>query len=224
MKILVIEDDSCTAAIVGELIGKDEQNEIIFAENGEKGLEKSKSEMPDLIILDINLPDKNGFDICDTIREKLNIFGNPLILMLTSETAQKDIVKGLEKGADDYLKKPFDYSELVLRVRALGKRRQVIDKKWIKYKNITIDCEHSDVYENDRQVEIKQKECEFLVYLIENKGITLSRKKILSYIWDLEYSYGNKTIDMTVSRLKKKLSSVDENLETVSGIGYKLSK
>lgn len=224
MKILVIEDDSCTAVIIGELLGTNEQNEIIFAETGEKGLEKSRAEMPDLIILDINLPDKNGFDICDTIREKPNVFGNPMILMLTSETEQKNIIKGLEKGADDYLKKPFDYSELILRVRGLGKRRPIIDIKWLKYKNITIDCEHYDVYEDDKQIEVKQKECEILVYFIENKGIVISRKKIFSKIWDMEYTQGNKTIDMTISRLKKKLKNIDENLKTISGIGYKLSK
>lgn len=224
MKILIIEDDNCTAAIIGELLGTLEKNKVIFADTGELGIERSKIELPDIIILDINLPDKNGFDICEIIREKPNVFGNPMILMLTSETEQKSIVKGLEKGADDYLRKPFDYSELILRVRSLGKRRQVINKTWTKYRNITINCEHHDVYEDDKQIEIKPKECELLIYLIENKGIVVSRKKIFSKIWDMEYIYGNKTIDMTVSRLKKKLSSINENLETISGIGYKLSK
>lgn len=224
MKILVIEDDNCTATIIGELLGLEEKNEIIFAETGELGIDKSRIDLPDIIILDINLPDRNGFDICDIIRNKPNVFGNPMILMLTSEIDQTSIVKGFEKGADDYLRKPFDYNELILRVRSLGKRRQTINNTWIKYKNITINSEHQDVYEDDNQIEIKPKECELLIYFIENKGIVVSRKKIFNKIWDMEYSYGNKTIDMTVSRLKKKLTIINENLETISGVGYKLSK
>lgn len=222
MKILAIDDDRCTLAFIKQVLETNTNYTVICALTGDLGIAAAMHELPDLIILDINLPDKNGYDICELIRNKPQLFGNPMILMLTSEIEKTDIVHGFEKGANDYLKKPFEFEELLCRINELGKRGIACSAKYYKYKNITVEYDNFSVFIDDKQVDIKRKECEVLIYLIVNKGLILSREKILKEIWDTEYYTGNRTVDMTISRLKNKLPILESNLETLIGIGYKL--
>lgn len=222
MKIAIIEDDSFTRKMIAKFL-KREGMECMEEESGKSALFKIAETAPDIIILDVNLPEKSGYDICIEVRENPKKYGNPLILMLTGETEPEKVIEGFKKGADDYIKKPFDIEELLMRINSWSRRLNKIEKM-IRYKTIVLDIENKNIFESDRPVNVSAKEFDVLQCLIINKGLAVSRDKLMKEVWEVEYYYGCKTVDMTIKRIKNKIECMDKLIEPVAGIGYRLIK
>lgn len=166
------------------------------------------------------LPGLDGINICNMIRENTEKYGNPIIVMLTAKTEIEDVIKGLKTGADDYIRKPFDPRELILRINNLLKR----EKNIYEYGEIKVDSIKYMVTENDIEVSLSKKEYDMLVYLIENKGIVLTREKILNRVWKENYYSGDRTVDVYIGKIREKLKTISPYIKTVKGVGYKLDE
>lgn len=217
MRILVIEDNEIlNRNLVRYFASKD-----IFCEwslDGEDGLYKALTKYYDVIILDINLPKKDGIEVCKTLREKGKDIG---IIMLTSRNLNDDIVSWLNIWADDYLTKPFEYSELLARINAIL-RRKLTNKSntIIKIWNLEINLQQIEVKKKWKIVELSKLEFELLKYLAQNQGIPLSREDIYKKVWwefDVDFMF-SKTIDVYVWYLRKKLWK--DIIETKKGFGF----
>ncbi len=219
MNILIVEDEKITRELIKNLLIN--EYTVFEANNSASCFEVLKNNEIDLVILDIMLPGADGFFICQEIRKKEKIYGSPLILMLTSKTQTEDLVQAITMGADDYLKKPFDNRELLSRIVALI-RRKVGFSKIYKYETIEIDTEKLIVKDSEAEIDFSRKEYELLLYFIINKGIVLSREKLLEKIWKVEFYEGNRTVDTYVKQLRKKIPLLDEKLLSIRGFGYKL--
>lgn len=222
MNILLVEDEKTTRSLIKALI-RDQGYNIYEAGLATEAFSLLSKNDIDMVILDVVLPDSNGFFVCKQIRAKSRVYGTPLILMLTAKNATEDLVEGIEVGADDYLKKPFDNRELLSRILALFRRRLGFSDVY-KYGSIVINTEASHVMDNGKTIKLSKKEYELLLYLIINKGIVLSRDKILEKIWNIEYSEGNRTVDTYIKQLRQKFEIIEENLTSVRGFGYRLEK
>lgn len=221
MKVLIIEDEISTRELIKKILK--EQNFILFeAENGKNGIMAIKELKPDIVILDLNLPDENGFNICSMIRNHPDIFGLPAIIILTVEKDPEQLYKGLSIGADDYIKKPFDYNEFLLRILALARRIERSLVKIYNYGLLTLDVKNLSVYSDSKQILLNRKEFELLHLFILNKGILLSREKIMEQIWNKPFEYRDRTIDVTIKRLKDKISFLEDKIQSIRSIGYKL--
>lgn len=221
-KILVIEDNELVLNVIENILGK--EYEINTCKQGMHGLVLAERDNPEMIILDIMLPDTNGYDICKKIRKYPERFGNPFILILTSKKDTKDVVFGFDIGADDYLKKPFEPEELLSRVKALFRRNATTFSNIIKYKDLIIEKEAGVVKENGVEIPIHKKEFEVLMYFVLNKGLWMSREKVFEDIWQSPYYQENRTIDVYICKLKDKLSTFRDNLISEKGKGYFLNK
>lgn len=218
MKIAIVEDDKATSLYIKDILLRQRYKVDTF-DSGDKFLKAFKNKIYDLIILDVNLPDMTGFDICHHLKEMYN---ETKIIILSERNKQVDINKGLTIGADDYIKKPFDSTEFILRINNLFKNYQNFSIDKIKYKDVIFDFKNFLVIENQKKIFLTKKENELLQYLIINKGITLSKCKIYSEIWDEEFREGNKTLEVYLGKLKKKINVIKENLITLKDIGYQL--
>ncbi|BDR79999.1 DNA-binding response regulator [Clostridium tetani] len=179
---------------------------------------------PNLVLLDINLPDESGFELCKFITSKYKI----PILMITARNDLVDKVLGLELGADDYITKPFHIKEVMTRVRVAlrrVKKYSVVkeNKEFIELNDeVKINLESREVFKNNREVKLKPKEYDLLVFLAQNRNIVFSRETILDRVWELEYDGEIRTVDIHVRRLRAKLDSNNGQsiIETVFGVGY----
>lgn len=223
MKILLIEDEDTTCEIIKDILEM-EKYSLKIANTGREGLQSALDYLPSIIILDINLPDMNGLEICSKIRSNNDDFNNPAIIILTVESDQEKVRQGLISGADDYIKKPFDYFEFLLRIKAIQRRIEKEDKNIYIYDNISIDAENISVKEGTKNVNMKRREVELLIYLIINKGLILSRNKIMKEIWGRDYYEGDRVVDVTIRRIKEALPILEDMILNVRGIGYKLLK
>lgn len=220
MNILIVEDEKITRELIKNLLIK--EYAVFEANNSASCFEVLKNNEIDLVILDIMLPGADGFFICQEVRKKEEVYGAPLILMLTSKTQTEDLVQALTIGADDYLKKPFDNRELLSRIVALIRRKVGFSKAY-KYETIEIDTEKLTVKDNGFEIDFSRKEYELLLYFIINKGIVLSREKLLEKIWKVEFYEGNRTVDTYVKQLRKKIPLLEDKLLSIRGFGYKLT-
>lgn len=223
MKIIIVEDEPVTSKIIYEVL-KTEDYDVKEVKTGLEALKLLEQEEYHLVILDIVLPGMSGFEVCRRIRQQPVTYGDPMIMMLTSKTDVEDVAFGLDIGAEDYLRKPFEPLELVSRAKALLKRKESFKRKkgvYI-YNDIIVDLNNSKVLENGQELILNKREMEVLAYFILNQGIVMERNKIYMDIWDIEYFEGNRTLDVCVARLKKKSKVFFEKLESVRGIGYKL--
>lgn len=225
-KILIIEDEPN----IRELILYNLQAngyEGVEAEDGIMGITMVHTEKPDLILLDIMLPGKNGYDICRELRDEGN---RTPIIMLTAKTEEIDKVLGLEFGADDYISKPFGIRELMARIKAVLRRYESVTVKTasksnehvLKIDDLEICIERHEVKINDQPVELTLKEFELLAYLAENRGHVLTRDQLLDKVWGIEYAGETRTVDVHIRYLRKKLGHEDKYIETIRGKGYKL--
>ncbi len=184
-----------------------------------KRLEDKK---PDLILLDIMLPDEDGLSIVKKLRERLRTSKIPIILV-TAKTTEIDKVKGLDIGADDYITKPFGVMELISRVKALLRRsNNLSEEKMLKLGEIFLDTDKRVVYVNDNPCELTFKEFELLKKLMINAGIVLQRETIMSDIWGIDYEGESRTLDMHIKTLRQKLGEAGNHIKTVRNVGYRM--
>jgi len=217
MKILIIEDDTQIAAVMRK--GLSELHfDVVTEHNGIAGLERARSEMFSLIILDIMLPGMDGWSICETIRDERD---STPILMLTARDAVSDRVRGLDCGADDYLPKPFDFAELVARVNALLRRDRGNKSRSIRIADLVIDTKTRHVERDGREIGLTGREYALLEALASREGQVLSRDVIQERVWMDENSTSN-TVDVYIGMLRKKIDAGFEVklIQTVHGIGY----
>ncbi|NVP17431.1 response regulator transcription factor [Candidatus Gracilibacteria bacterium] len=217
MRILVIEDNE----ILSRNIVRYFSSRDIFAEialDGRDGLYKASTKYYDAVILDLNLPSMNGIDICKALREKEK---DVAIIMLTSMGKNDDIVYGLDSGADDYLVKPFDYSELLARINAITRRKNINKSTTIIHiGDLEINLQNQEVKKEDIIIPLSKLEFELLKYLAQNRGLTLSRQDIYEKVWgefDGDFMF-SKTIDVYIGYLRKKLGK--DLIETKKGFGF----
>ncbi len=224
--VLLIEDDESIAEpLVFGL--KSEGLNVLHASNGEQGLARARAESPDVVLLDVMLPDMDGFTICRTLRRESAI----PILMLTARGQEMDRVMGLELGADDYIVKPFSFRELLARVRAVLRRREldrsaapaVADRLTVG--EIVLDRSARQVWRRDRQIELSPREFELLAVMIERLGQALSRQELLDRVWGEEWVGNPRTLDVHIRWLREKIeknATAPDYIQTVRGFGYRL--
>lgn len=223
-KILIIEDETALAEGLKDNFEL-EGYSVVLAFDGEKGLNMAMTEMPDVVILDIMLPKKSGFDVCRELRKRG--YHMPII-MLTARNDEVDRVLGLELGADDYVPKPFSTRELIARVKAVLRRlpgRKERTTTIYDLGKIKVDFEHYVAYDlNDKEVDMTYKEFEILKYFTQNQGRTISRDELLDKVWGYEIYPTSRTVDNHIVKLRKKIEDDPESpkhILTVYGIGYK---
>ena len=175
--------------------------------------------IPDLCLVDVMLPDESGNEIVTKLRATFMTKKLPII-MVTAKTSELDLVKGIEDGADDYIKKPFSVMELISRVKALIRRTEVQEIKELTLDGITINNEKHEVRVDGQIVELTFKEYELLSLFIINKGIVLSRDTIMDKVWGTDYEGESRTIDMHVKTLRQKLADYGTRIKTVRNVGY----
>ena len=204
-KILIIEDEKPLAQVLEDTFSQ-EGFEIIKAFDGENGVDKFYNEKPDLILLDINLPKKLGWEVCKEIRETSNI---PIIMMTARDS---DSI-----GADDYITKPFNLKILLLKVKKLLK---LDDNNIYKFENFSFDIKKGEITINGENSELTRREIQFLEYMIKNKGIIFSRDYLLNEIWGFDFEGDDRVVDTLVKRIRKKLGDYSFLLKTIRGMGY----
>jgi two-component system response regulator VicR len=225
-KILVVDDEQPIADILKFNLEK-EGYQVICTFDGAEAVEKAFSEQPDLILLDLMLPVKDGMDVCKEIRARLM---TPII-MLTAKDGEIDKVLGLEIGADDYVTKPFSMREILARVKAHLRRQQKTavngnggdPGQVISIMNLVIDCDMYVVYKNGQALDLTHREFELLQYLARHPGRVMTREHLLQTVWGYEYLGDVRTVDVTVRRLREKIEDDPgrpEYILTRRGLGY----
>lgn len=193
-------------------------------ESGAELFQRLKEEIPSLILLDIMLPGESGLDILAKIRGTAETSRVPII-MVTAKTSELDKVKGLDLGADDYISKPFGVMELVSRVKALLRRSNPVqDEAQLMLGDIYIDNDRHAVLVGGKPCELTFKEFELLKYLIINRGIVLSRDKLMNQVWGFEYEGESRTVDMHIKTLRQKLGDAGHYIKTVRNVGYMIEE
>ncbi len=221
-KILIIDDDPTICELLKDYLEK-EGYEVKAVNDGVDGINFFKIYEPDLVLLDIMLPKKDGYQVCREIRE---VSGKPII-MITAKGDVIDKVIGLELGADDYLVKPFDMKELSSRIKAVLRRYYIHTKQYdeeiIKFENIEISLQKYELKLGGRSVDIPPKELELLYFLASNYNRVFTRDQLLDKVWGFDYLGDSRTVDVHVKRLREKLEGVSDKwvLKTVWGVGYK---
>lgn len=191
-------------------------------ENGNDLLNAVKNAVPQLILLDIMLPDEDGISILKHIRADFNTKNIPVI-MVTAKSTEYDKITGLDMGADDYISKPFGVMEMISRVKAVLRRTNGIDNEnCLIYKNIQINQNMHVVTVNNIPVELTLKEYELLSLLIKNKGVVLTRDKLLEKIWGYDFDGETRTVDVHIRTLRSKIGDNGDIIETVRGVGYRI--
>ncbi|KOF56087.1 MULTISPECIES: response regulator transcription factor [Clostridium] len=224
-KILVVDDEPHIVQLITFNLEKNGYK-VISANNGVDGLKMAKQELPQLVLLDLMLPELDGYDVCREIRRDNNISNMPVI-MLTAKSEELDKILGLELGADDYITKPFSVRELIARVKAVLRRTKVeYNDKIYKFSDISIDFQKHEVIKNNEKIELTLKEFELLEVLVKNKGRVMTRDFLLDKIWGYEYVGETRTVDVHIRHLRQKIEQDDKNpkyIETIRGIGYRFN-
>ena len=216
--IYIVEDDESIREI--ETIALKNSNYIVSAfENAKEFYKKLDELVPDLILLDVMLPDESGYDIVKKLRKNSATKRLPII-MVTAKTAEMDMIKGLDDGADDYIRKPFSIMELITRVKALLRRTESEEIKFLQLGNITLDHERHIVQVDGNVVELTFKEYELLRLLMTNPSVVLSREVIMRHVWGTEFEGESRTVDMHIKTLRQKLGDTGSRIRTVRNVGY----
>ncbi len=229
-KVLIIEDEQNIRELLNFNISNAGYN-VYAADNGSDGMTKAAEILPDLIILDLMLPDIDGFEVCKSLKSQANTKSIPII-MLTAKSEEFDKILGLELGADDYITKPFSIRELLARIKVVLRRSKINGSgsndgegnEIIKIDDLKIDCEKFMVTKNGIPLDLTLKEFELLKLLVLNKGRVLTRDYLLDKVWGYEYSGETRTVDVHIRHLRSKIERDDNHpqyIETVRGVGYK---
>ena len=221
-KVLVVDDDAHIVELI-KLYFEKEGFSVATAGNGREAVEKFKTETPAIIILDVMMPEMDGWDVCREIRKTSNV----PIIMLTAKGETFDKVLGLELGADDYMVKAFETKELIARVKAVLRRsdaKEANAAKEINFNNLSINLSNYELKINGKITEIPPKELELLFFLASNPNRVFTREQLLEEVWGFDYFGDSRTVDVHIKRLREKLENVKDanwQLKTVWGVGYK---
>lgn len=218
IKVLVVDDESRMRKLVNDFLSR-KNYEVIEAGDGEEAIDKFYEDKDiALIILDVMMPKMDGWEVCRQIRKNSKV----PIIMLTAKGEENDELTGFDCGADEYISKPFSPKILTARVEALVRRAYQIDSsEVVEIGGIEIDKAAHQVKIDGQEIELSYKEFELLSYFVENKGIALSREKILNNVWNYDYFGDARTIDTHVKKLRKKMGEKGDCIRTIWGMGYK---
>ena len=221
-KILVVDDDPAVRNLIFRFLTQ-KNYQIEAAADGQSALKAFENFNPDLVILDVNLPDALGYNLCEEMQSRTDVF----ILMLTSRADAADKKEGFLKGADDYLTKPFDLQELEYRVKAILKRQRTVttsEKQPLTFKNLSIDPVRREVKINNSLIMLTALEFDILHFLASRPGRVWRRDELIQNIWDYEYVGDQRVVDVHIGQIRKKIE-LDSNeppfIQTVRGVGYK---
>jgi DNA-binding response OmpR family regulator len=224
-KVLVVEDDRDIAEIIRHYLEK-AGHSVDHLASGSAVMPKVRASRPDLVVLDLMLPELDGLTVCQAMRSDPKTAAIPII-MVTARAEEADRIAGLELGADDYLTKPFSPKELAARVTALLRRTQrppaTARSAPQRYRSITIDAERHIVMADGEEVRLTAKEFLLLQYLLQHRGRVLSRDLLLTDVWGYQYTGGTRTVDVHIRRLREKLPVLTDAIQTVKQFGYKLA-
>ena len=226
-EILIIEDERPIAELLKYSLER-EGYAVRMAHTGADGLAEIEAALPELVLLDLMLPGKSGYDICKELREEGN---NVPIIMITAKTEETDKVTGLESGADDYISKPFGIREMMARIKAVLRRYEAVQgvsldggDTVISVDDLKMNVERHEVTIAGKQVDFTLKEFELLKYLLEHRGHVFSRDQLLNNIWGIDYAGETRTVDVHIRHIRQKLSdgkNEEHYIETIRGKGYK---
>ena len=221
--IYYVEDDTSIRELVLYAL-KTAEFQVMGFENAASFYKRMKEQQPDLILLDIMLPDEDGVSILKKLESRPDTENIPVIMM-TAKSSEYDKVLGLDSGADDYITKPFGVMELISRVKAVirrSDRSKGSAGEVLKIGELVLDEQKHEVYARGQEVSLTFKEFELLSYLMKNRGLVLSRDKILNTIWNYEYEGESRTVDVHIGSLRQKLGTCGDFIKTIRGIGYKI--
>ena len=216
-KILVVDDESRMRKLVHDFLAKSNY-EVIEAENGEEAVDIFfEQKNIELIILDVMMPKMDGWQVCKEIRQ----YSSVPIIMLTAKSDERDELLGFELGVDEYISKPFSPKILVARVEAILRRAGTVAAETTEIGGIVLDKSAHQVSVDGQFIELSVKEFELLSYFIDNKGVALSRERILNNVWNYDYFGDARTIDTHVKKLRSKMGEKGDYIKTIWGMGYK---
>ncbi len=226
-KILIIEDEENISDILSHYL-ENEGFKIKVANCGTQGLQFVQEFLPELVLLDLMLPDIDGFEVCKKISSDYII----PIIMITARSDDVDKILGMELGADDYITKPFNIREVIVRIKTIFRRIELISESIAQHgqdklelaREIEIYKDKHEILKEGKKIEFTNKEYDLLVYLAENRGKVFSREKLLNSVWGYEFIGDSRTVDIHVQRIRKKLDEGKNSsiIETIFGVGYKL--
>lgn len=221
-KVLVVEDEISIQRILQYDLMQSGFS-VDLASDGEEGLQKALADEYDVMLLDIMLPKRDGFSVCKELRSRGN---STYIVILSARDDELDRVLGLDVGADDYMTKPFSSREVVSKVKAIIRRREVLSsgkgKSYLSYQRIKLDSSRFEVLIDDQTVDFTLKEYELLEFLIQHKGQALSRDVLLDRLWGFEYDGDTRIVDVHIFKIRDKLKPYGIKIKTIRGVGYML--
>jgi len=223
-ELILLVDDEPNIIQLARMYLEREGYRIISAADGKSALEEIKTKKPNLVVLDVMLPEMDGLEVCKRLRREKN---NIPVIMLTARDDDIDKILGLELGADDYMTKPFNPRELTARVKVILRRSERFGKEtsgeMLRVGNLVIDPARREVYLGDKPLSLRTQEFEVLWVLAKNRGLVLTREKLLNLAWGFEYFGQTRTVDVHIAQIRSKIEGSDVHIETVTGIGYKLT-
>lgn len=221
-KILVVDDDPAVRNLVLRFLSKQDY-QVESAEDGKGALAVFEQFNPDLVVLDVNLPDANGYDLCKEMQTRTGVF----VLMLTSRSDEADKIRGFSQGADDYLTKPFSLGELEVRVGAILKRQRPVttaEQQRLTFNNLEIDPVRREVTLDQQSVPLTALEFDLLHFLASHPGRVWRRAELIQKVWDYEYVGDQRVVDVHIGQIRKKIeqdTTQPAMIQTVRGVGYK---
>ena len=221
-RVLIVEDEQDIAGLIKHTLERGGETEAQIVGSGDAALKAVTERVPDLIILDLNLPVIGGLEVCRILRSRADVPHVPII-MLTARTSEDDRVSGLDQGADDYVTKPFSLRELTARVRAVLRRGPAAEQRQGRYQGARLiaDFEAVAIAVDGAPVRLTRREFELLQYLVQNKNRVVSRDRLLERVWGYERLVETRSVDVHVGRLRNKLRTAGHQIETVVGLGYR---
>jgi DNA-binding response OmpR family regulator len=220
--VLVVEDEQDIAVLIKHALERAGDAQVELVSSGDTAIRVATESPPDLVILDLNLPVHSGTEVCRILRARPTTAHIPII-MLTARTSEADRIAGLDLGADDYVTKPFSLKELAARVRAVLRRRTQIPTAALVYQgtHLRADFDAVAIAVNGLPVRLTRREFELLRFLVENRNRVISRDRLLERVWGYERSIETRSVDVHVGRLRAKLGTAGQQIETIVGLGYR---
>lgn len=225
--ILIIDDEKDVLKALRDIL-TEEHFKVLAATNGKQGIQVAQNDRPDLILLDLRLPDMDGYDVCRKLKENPNTASIP-VLMVSTRSKETEKVVGLEIGADDYITKPYNELELLARIRVALRRKKEgstgigVTPSRLCFGTLKLDSESRQVFVQSKNIKLTRKEFDLLALFMSKPGKVFNRSSLLSAVWGASYDFLQGTVDSHVKNLRKKLGPAGRLIETVPGVGYRFS-